>query len=69
MKYCMYANKLQTKFYFDLLNFFCNANENIIGICCGAKFMLAAKVFFKVSLKYHNINKSFFTQNMKFFGM
>ena len=43
-KYCIYACELRMEFYFELLNLFCKAGENIIGIHSGAKFMLAAKV-------------------------
>ena len=43
-KYRLYASELQMEFYFELLNLFCIAGENIIGIHSGAKFMLAAKV-------------------------
>ena len=44
VKYRVYAIKLRLEFYFELLNLFCSANENVIGIHCGSKFMLAAKV-------------------------
>ena len=43
-KYRVYASKLRMEFYFELLNLFCRAGENIIDIHSGAKFMLAAKV-------------------------
>ena len=43
-KYHVYANELRMEFYFELLNLFCRAGENIIGIHSGAKFMLAEKV-------------------------
>ena len=43
-KYRVYASELRMEFYFELLNLFCRAGENIIGIHSGAKFMLAAKV-------------------------
>ena len=42
-KYRVYAYKLRMEFYFELLNLFCRARENIIGIYSVAKFMLAAK--------------------------
>ena len=44
VKYLVYATELRLEFYFELLNLFYKANENIIGIHCGSKFMLAAKV-------------------------
>ena len=43
-KYRLYASDLRIEFYFKMLNLFCRAGENIIGIHTGAKFMLAAKV-------------------------
>ena len=43
-KYRVYASELRMEFYFELLNLFCRAGENIVGIHSGAKFMLAAKV-------------------------
>ena len=43
-KYRVYASELRMEFYFELLNLFCRAGENIIGIHSDAKFMLAAKV-------------------------
>ena len=43
-KYRVYASELRMEFYFELLNLFYKAGENIIGIHNGAKFMLAAKV-------------------------
>ena len=43
-KYRLYASKLRMELYFELLNLFCRAGENIISIHSGAKFMLAAKV-------------------------
>ena len=36
--------KLKMEFYFKLLNLFCKARKNIIGIHCGAKYMLVAKI-------------------------
>ena len=44
VKYRIYASELRMEFYFQLLQFFCRAGETIIGIHCGGKFMLAAKV-------------------------
>ena len=44
VKYHIYASELRMEFYFQLLQFFCRAGETIIGIHCGGKFMLAAKV-------------------------
>ena len=44
VKYRVYATELRLEFYFELLNLFCRANENVIGIHCGSKFMLATKV-------------------------
>ena len=44
VKYRVYAMELRLEFYFELLSLFCRANENVIGIHCGSKFMLAAKV-------------------------
>ena len=43
-KYSIYASELRMEFHFELLNLFCSAGENIIGIHSGAKFMLVAKV-------------------------
>ena len=42
--YRVYATELRLEFYFELLSLFCRANENVIGIHCGSKFMLTAKV-------------------------
>ena len=69
VKYHIYASELQMEFYFELLNLFYKANENIIGIHYNAKFMLTAKVCFKVSLKYQNIDRRVLAQNMDFSGM
>ena len=44
VKYRIYATEMRMEFYFQLLQFFCRAGETIIGIHCGGKFMLAAKV-------------------------
>ena len=44
VKYRVYATELRLEFYFELLSLFYRANENVIGIHCGSKFMLAAKV-------------------------
>ena len=44
VKYRIYASELRMEFYFQLLQFFCRVGETIIGIHCGGKFMLAAKV-------------------------
>ena len=44
VKYRIYASELRMEFYFQLLQIFCRAGETIIGIHCGGKFMLAAKV-------------------------
>ena len=44
VKYQVYATELRLEFYFELLSLFCRANENVIGIHCGSKFMLAATV-------------------------
>ena len=44
VKYRIHASELRMEFYFQLLQFFCRAGKTIIGIHCGGKFMLAAKV-------------------------
>ena len=44
VKYRIYAIELRMEFYFQLLQFFYRAGETIIGIHCGGKFMLVAKV-------------------------
>ena len=44
VKYRVYVTELRLEFYFKLLSLFCRANENVIGIHYGSKFMLAAKV-------------------------
>ena len=46
VKYRIYATEMRMEFYFQLLQFFCRAGETIIGIHCGGKFMLAAKVYY-----------------------
>ena len=51
VKYQMYATELRLEFYFELLNLICRANENVIGIHCGSKFMLIAKVCYWHSSK------------------
>ena len=42
--YRIYASELRMEIYFQLLQFFFRAGETIIGIHCGGKFMLVAKV-------------------------
>ena len=44
VEYRVYASELRMEFYFELLNLFYRAGENIIGIHCGGKFTLVAKV-------------------------
>ena len=44
VKYRIYASELRMEFYFQLLQFFYRVGETIIGIRCGGKFMLIAKV-------------------------
>ena len=44
VKYHIYSTELRMEFYLEFMKLFCRARENFIGIHCGEKCLLAAKV-------------------------
>ena len=44
VKYQMEPNELRMEFYLEIMNLFCRAGENFVGIHYGSKCLLAAKV-------------------------
>ena len=44
VKYYMYSGELRMEFYLEVIKLFCQAGESFLGIHCGAKCLLAAKV-------------------------
>ena len=43
-KYRFHKSELRMEFYLDILQSFAVRGENVIGVYCGAKFMIAAMV-------------------------
>ena len=44
VKYRVEPGKLRMEFYLEIMKLFCRAGENFVGIHCGSKCLLAAKV-------------------------
>ena len=44
VKYRVEPNELRMEFYLKIMKLFCRARENFIGIHCGSKCLLGAKV-------------------------
>ena len=44
VKYHVHSSKLRMEFYLELMKLFCRARENFIGIHCGSKYLLEAKI-------------------------
>jgi hypothetical protein len=45
-KWRIEASELRMEFYLEILHAFAKREENVLGLYSGAKFMLAAKVYF-----------------------
>ena len=45
VKYHVYFSKLRMEFYFELMKLFFRMEENFIGIYCGAKSLLVARIY------------------------
>ena len=44
VKYRVEPNELRMEFYLEIMKLFCRVGENFVGIHCGSKCLLAAKV-------------------------
>ena len=44
VKYRVEPSELRMEFYLEIMKLFCRAGENFVGIHCGSKCLLAAKV-------------------------